>query len=58
MARDRMCTGNPADPGKILNVEKASIEAVFINAEIKTMINAWLRFSEGYGRFRYYEAAL
>jgi len=36
--------------GKILNVEKASIDKVLGNAEIKTMINAFgCGFSEGYG---------
>ena len=36
--------------GKILNVEKASINKVLANAEIKSMINAFgCGFSEGYG---------
>ncbi len=36
--------------GKILNVEKATIDKVLANAEIKTMINAFgCGFSEGFG---------
>ena len=36
--------------GKIINVEKASIDKVLANAEIKTMINTFgCGFSEGYG---------
>ncbi|MDO4169034.1 MAG: DNA topoisomerase subunit B [Lachnospiraceae bacterium] len=36
--------------GKILNVEKASMDKVLANAEIKTMINAFgCGFSEGFG---------
>ena len=49
-ARDRMYQAILPIRGKILNVEKASIDKVFANAEIKTMINAFgCGFSEGYG---------
>lgn len=49
-ARDRMYQAILPIRGKILNVEKASIEKVLANAEIKTMINAFgCGFSEGYG---------
>ncbi|MBR6770744.1 MAG: DNA gyrase subunit B [Lachnospiraceae bacterium] len=48
--------------GKILNVEKASIDKILANAEIKSMINAFgCGFSEGYGndfditRLRYHK---
>lgn len=51
--------------GKILNVEKASMDKVLANAEIKTMINAFgCGFSEGYGndfdisRLRYHKIIL
>lgn len=51
--------------GKILNVEKASIDKVLSNAEIKTMINAFgCGFSEGYGndfditKLRYHKIVL
>ena len=51
--------------GKILNVEKASMDKVLANAEIKTMINAFgCGFSEGYGndfdiaKLRYYKIVL
>lgn len=50
MARDRMYQAIMPIRGKILNVEKASIDKVLANAEIKTMINAFgCGFSEGYG---------
>ena len=49
-ARDRMYQAILPIRGKILNVEKASIDKVLGNAEIKTMINAFgCGFSEGYG---------
>ena len=50
MARNRMYQAIMPIRGKILNVEKASIDKVLGNAEIKTMINAFgCGFSEGYG---------
>jgi DNA gyrase subunit B len=50
MARDRMYQAILPIRGKILNVEKASIDKILANAEIKTMINAFgCGFSEGYG---------
>lgn len=49
-ARDRMYQAILPIRGNILNVEKASIDKVLANAEIKTMINAFgCGFSEGYG---------
>lgn len=49
-ARDRMFQAILPIRGKILNVEKASIDKILANAEIKTMINAFgCGFSEGYG---------
>ncbi len=49
-ARDRNFQAILPIRGKILNVEKASIDKVLGNAEIKTMINAFgCGFSEGYG---------
>ena len=50
MARDRLYQALLPIRGKILNVEKASIDKILANAEIKTMINAFgCGFSEGYG---------
>ena len=49
-ARDRNYQAILPIRGKILNVEKTTIDKVLANAEIKTMINAFgCGFSEGYG---------
>ena len=49
-ARNRMYQAIMPIRGKILNVEKAGIDKVLANAEIKAMINAFgCGFSEGYG---------
>ncbi len=50
MARDRNYQAILPIRGKILNVEKASMDKILANAEIKTMINSFgCGFSEGYG---------
>lgn len=61
-ARDRRIQAILPIRGKILNVEKATIDKVLANAEIKTMINAFgCGFSEGFGndfdisRLRYHK---
>lgn len=49
-ARDRRVQAILPIRGKILNVEKATIDKVLANAEIKTMINTFgCGFSEGFG---------
>lgn len=49
-ARNRMFQAILPIRGKILNVEKQSMEKVLANAEIKSMINAFgCGFSQGYG---------
>ena len=49
-ARDRRTQAILPIRGKILNVEKATMDKVLANAEIKTMINSFgCGFSEGYG---------
>ena len=65
MGRNRRCQAILPIRGKILNVEKASMDKVLANAEIKTMINAFgCGFSEGYGndfdiaKLRYHKIVL
>ena len=65
MGRNRQFQAILPIRGKILNVEKASMDKVLANAEIKTMINAFgCGFSEGYGndfdisKLRYYKIIL
>ena len=65
MGRDRRYQAILPIRGKILNVEKASMDKVLANAEIKTMINAFgCGFSEGYGndfdiaKLRYHKIVL
>ena len=64
-ARNRQYQAIRPIRGKILNVEKASMDKVLANAEIKTMINSFgCGFSEGYGndfdisRLRYHKIIL
>ena len=65
MGRNRRYQAILSIRGKILNVEKASMDKVLANAEIKTMINAFgCGFSEGYGndfdiaKLRYHKIVL
>ena len=65
MGRNRRYQASLPIRGKILNVEKASMDKVLANAEIKTMINAFgCGFSEGYGndfdiaKLRYHKIVL
>ena len=64
-ARDRRFQAILPIRGKILNVEKASIDKVLANGEIKTLINTFgCGFSEGYGndfdiaKLRYHKIVL
>ena len=65
MGRNRRYQASLPIRGKILNVEKASMDKVLANAEIKTMINAvGCGVSEGYGndfdiaKLRYHKIVL